>query len=989
MASHTVLLIIIGLASGFYYYELHHWTFAFNKYRFDLVKERMNSPLAVFGVLTGTSAGMALIGFAVTIWEPSAAGSGMPELVAYLNGVERPRYISWRTLVAKIIGMVCIVNSGLFSGYDGPLIHVCMVFAIILVRNLKKVPMLARWLYGMENTSEIGDKTSLFRTMRSNELRMFATVGAATGVASAFQAPLAGVCFAIEEAISHFDPNLISKALFASTMSLVALAIAYPGKANGAAYSIYAVNTPCSNLTLNASDYLLFALIGIIGGLAGGIYNKLVAWTRLFRARNIQTSLVGKFLEVAVLVVLTSGAMTVAFYGPKWKSWETAQCTPFTRAVEHFTKAPAISDCVQPCSVWLDNSSATTAIDSCSAGFQASVCATDAMWTQLSSVLTVNAGAAAQNCAKNSQQTVSILPTTDDLETTLDGVKLALPDLLYTDTTLVSKLTAAVSTNSTSHLVRRAEGPIDSSIKIGAHCYYQMPSLVLNQAEGILNNLFQRGMYYLFEAGPLAIFLVMYVVLSIATHNITMPTDMVMPSLVIGAIMGRLIGIGYNQFQRRFVTGIALMDPGAASLLGMCAFWAGTSRMMITIIVVALQSTGDMTYLNGVTLVVLLAKWIGDKIGPSQFHLEIEAMELPYLPHQAPPDLKSLTVKDLIKQIAPEREGIIYVLPLTDEECTVGHAIKLLTHHWDPAGTNDPHSSMFYNGFPVVDRQGRLEGLLLRSQLERIVADIEPEAQIAPSGHTGATFKNHRMALSALDEKWRRSEFPSEFRSSHKVENRVLNMSIKDIVMAQMNKSPHTIQEWASANKAFHTFRSLALRHLVVVSKTNKVLFVLTRRDFSQVIEGFHHAHGHHGEGHGATHDDHGDDGHGGGHDTPSAPPLPPRDRSDPMAAAVPDIEMGSLSMAVNKNPEQQQQQSTHHGGLHKFRGRTQLPSTKKTRRIARRHRTPKSTSVPASAMSPMGSASGVPSAPMATHRGGFTGDAARQDTEVRINLGP
>ncbi|KAI9218809.1 chloride channel [Blastocladiella britannica] len=853
----------MGLASGFFYYGLHHLTFALNRLRFNLVKERMDQPLVVFGVLTGFSMALALVGFVFSWWEPAAAGSGMPELIAYLNGLERPRYISWRTLVAKVVGMTCIVSAGLFSGYDGPLIHVCMIFAVIVIRNVKKVPMIAHALYGLGKFSENGSKTSLVRTLRSHELRMFATVGAATGIASAFQAPLAGVCFAIEEAISHFDPGLILRALFASAMSLVAISLANSGtKANGTSYSIYAVNTPCSNLTLHGLDYLLFAVIGLFGGVFGAAYNWLVAKTRMIRARTIQRTLMGKLAEVVGLVIVTSGLVTITFYGPPWSSWTAAECTPFGRSISHFTKVPSVSECSLSCTDWRDASLSASALRNCTTIFQTSLCATDDMWLgfavvrsslfivatgtltkTFNQIIAETANVTATTCDPTSNDLLSVQPTSESLETGIDLVKSSIPDMLYTDVTLASHSPSNANAGGGGHslLEKRAGTSVTPEMKIASQCYYQMPSLVMNPAEAIIDNLFQRGMYYLFEAWPLVVFGTMYVILSIATHNITMPTDMVMPCLVIGAIMGRLFGIAYNQLQHSAGTGFARMDPGAASLLGMCAFWAGTSRMMITIIVVALQATGDMTYLNGVTLVVIIAAFIGNQIGPSQFHLEIEAMELPFLPHHPPPQLKAMSVKELIKKVAPEREGTIHVMPLTDDECTVRHAIALLTHRWSPDGSQGEATVGFvYNGFPVVDRQGRVEGHILRSQLERVIADLDPNAPIGPDGQTGQTFHQHRMALSALDDKWRRSEVATAPLPRQPMDDRVLNLSIKDMVVAQMNQSPHTVQEHMCAHKAFQQFRALELRHMLVVSKTNKILFVLTRRDFAHVIEEAH-----------------------------------------------------------------------------------------------------------------------------------------------------
>ena len=55
---------------------------------------------------------------------PRAAGSGIPELKAYLNGVHVPGLLTIRTFLAKSIGVSFAIASGLFAGKEGPFIHV-------------------------------------------------------------------------------------------------------------------------------------------------------------------------------------------------------------------------------------------------------------------------------------------------------------------------------------------------------------------------------------------------------------------------------------------------------------------------------------------------------------------------------------------------------------------------------------------------------------------------------------------------------------------------------------------------------------------------------------------------------------------------------------------------------------------------------------------------------------------------------------------------
>ena len=55
---------------------------------------------------------------------PGALGSGIAELMAYLNGINYPNFIGLRTLIVKIMGVSLAVSAGLCVGKEGPLAHI-------------------------------------------------------------------------------------------------------------------------------------------------------------------------------------------------------------------------------------------------------------------------------------------------------------------------------------------------------------------------------------------------------------------------------------------------------------------------------------------------------------------------------------------------------------------------------------------------------------------------------------------------------------------------------------------------------------------------------------------------------------------------------------------------------------------------------------------------------------------------------------------------
>lgn len=64
---------------------------------------------------------------------PGALGSGIPELMAYLNGINYPKFINNTTLTVKIFALSLSVAAGLCVGKEGPLAHIGAVIGIAVL----------------------------------------------------------------------------------------------------------------------------------------------------------------------------------------------------------------------------------------------------------------------------------------------------------------------------------------------------------------------------------------------------------------------------------------------------------------------------------------------------------------------------------------------------------------------------------------------------------------------------------------------------------------------------------------------------------------------------------------------------------------------------------------------------------------------------------------------------------------------------------------
>ena len=192
------------------------------------------------------SALLAMVGyFLVRNFAPEAGGSGIPEIEGALEELRPVRW--WRVLPVKFIGGMGTLGAGMVLGREGPTVQIG--------GNLGRMVL------------------DVFR-MRSAEARhtLLAT-GAAAGLSAAFNAPLAGILFIIEEMRPQFRYNLISiKAVFTGViMSSIVFRIF-----NGEAPIIEVGKL--SDAPVNT--LWLYLILGIIFGCVGPVFNSLVLRTQ-------------------------------------------------------------------------------------------------------------------------------------------------------------------------------------------------------------------------------------------------------------------------------------------------------------------------------------------------------------------------------------------------------------------------------------------------------------------------------------------------------------------------------------------------------------------------------------------------------------------------------------------------------------------------------------------------------------------------------------
>lgn len=173
--------------------------------------------------------------------EPMCTGSGIPQIKGILQGDMSMRWFS--VLWSKIIGGVLAIGAGMSLGREGPSVQIGACVG-----------------QGLSQTS---------RRTRF-ESRILMTAGAGAGLAAAFNAPLAGVIFGLEEMQKTISPALLLTGITASITAATVTEVVF---GMSPVFSMgYLLPLP-----LNLFDVLVVA--GVVIGLLGRLFNIALAYS--------------------------------------------------------------------------------------------------------------------------------------------------------------------------------------------------------------------------------------------------------------------------------------------------------------------------------------------------------------------------------------------------------------------------------------------------------------------------------------------------------------------------------------------------------------------------------------------------------------------------------------------------------------------------------------------------------------------------------------
>ncbi|XP_059045366.1 H(+)/Cl(-) exchange transporter 7 [Achroia grisella] len=311
----------------------------------------------------------------------------------------------------------------------------------------------------------------------------------------------------------------------------------------------------------------------------------------------------------------------------------------------------------------------------------------------------------------------------------------------------------------------------------------------------------------------IAVFVVCYFLLSTWTFGLAVSSGLFIPNLLTGAAWGRLLALGMQAM-------VPSMPINSAkyALIGAAAQLGGVVRMTISLTVIIIETTGQISNALPIIITLVVAKWVGDFFSEGIYDIHIQLAAVPLLPWEPPPLAHNVYASEVMSHP-------VFTLRTVEN---VGHIVELLR-------------IVSYNGFPVVDppladdtevtTYKRLRGLILRSQLIVLIQNK------LYNENANTSWPNLNVDMNIF-----RKEYP-RFPSIEELEISDWEKTCTIDLRPYMNPSPYTLPHRASLPRLFRLFRALGLRHLPIVNDVNEVVGMVTRKDIARYRVWRHRGH--------------------------------------------------------------------------------------------------------------------------------------------------
>ena len=221
--------------------------------------------------------------------------------------------------------------------------------------------------------------------------------------------------------------------------------------------------------------------------------------------------------------------------------------------------------------------------------------------------------------------------------------------------------------------------------------FSQVANLFFDMSENGIKSLFHKksakqcqGMWE-YNFSTLVIFFLVYYALACLTYGISVPSGLFVPSLFAGAAFGRFWGNVFDSFLN-----VKNLEVGTYSLIGAAAMLGGMARMTISLSVILIEATGNISYGLPIFFTILVTRLIGNLFNEGLYDIHINLKHIPFLEHIEPKKYYQALVQE-----------IMTIHPIT---CPKVASLDTMLNVLDN----------LHNYFPVIDKSSQFLGIIRR-----------------------------------------------------------------------------------------------------------------------------------------------------------------------------------------------------------------------------------------------------------------------------------
>lgn len=285
--------------------------------------------------------------------------------------------------------------------------------------------------------------------------------------------------------------------------------------------------------------------------------------------------------------------------------------------------------------------------------------------------------------------------------------------------------------------------------------------------------------------------------LTLLTFGLKIPGGLFIPSLTVGALLGRAVGTSVQAVQAWAGDGGLFEDcartsvcvnPAIYAIVGAAAVLGGITRMTVSLVVIMIEVTNGMQYVLPLMVAVMVSKWVGDAFGPDSIYLvHIRQNGYPLLESKEDIGLWPEQAIDAIQT------RTLQVLTVSGE--TVGSVLSVL-------------SQSEYNGFPVVTDKDEMlvVGYIPRRVLESVLERAEQ--------------RSGRLS----------TQIPCLFSRSHPPSGLYMDFS------SHLDSCPGLVFHSTPLASVVEMFRAVGLRYLLA-TREGQLIGIIKKKDVLELLE--------------------------------------------------------------------------------------------------------------------------------------------------------